>query len=494
MKEKNRFSNLLEYLMDTCDIKNLTLAKDLQYDVSYISKWVSGRMLPSSKNEKAVLQGISHCIVSKGSDEGRLKLQADYQTTSYDDLELAVFYNLMAEYNYVREAERNTGNSVAPKTVFYPKLDMQQYIDKMHHPVLHRVNSLEIVAAMDILSMEQEYRLQLLNINVPINTPGLPGGWHYPDVHFSLIINLKHLNWNYLHDIVFLINMMVDMSHVDFHLYGSDQAHGRAMFAVKEDFAISGMLIDRNQCLSVTVSEDPDNCEMLHRYLQTLCSKDHLLIRRLTMSEMMYEISYARSLLSPNQQLLIGHFTEHFLTEALFDEIIAAITEDQELPIPVEKLRWYHNMQQQCLEKLPMKVVFYKAALSEFALTGQIDFFGRTVTLSPKQRLVFINHIRDLIMQNSNITPKLIYGRLISNFHYSHKFAVFVSDALTCLRLENQECIHLINHSDLKDAFQQFYTQVWNTESSNMISNHADIINYFDHIVQQIQIIENLDN
>lgn len=45
--EKNRFSTLLEELISISGVKNSGLAKALQYDASYISKWVSGRLLPT---------------------------------------------------------------------------------------------------------------------------------------------------------------------------------------------------------------------------------------------------------------------------------------------------------------------------------------------------------------------------------------------------------------------------------------------------------------
>lgn len=490
MKEKNRFSTLLENLMDTCDIKNYTLAQELQYDVSYISKWVSGRMLPSTKNDKNVIHGISHCITAYGSEEGLQQLLKNYQTASLEELELAIFDNLMAEYNYVRDTERDTGNVITQKTAFYPKLDMQQYIAKMHHPVLRRINSLDIVAAIDILSMEREYRLQITNID----NPNIPGQWHYPNVHFSLIINLKHLQWNYIHDIIFLINMLINMSHVDFHLYGSTQAHGRAMFSVKEDFSISGMLIDRNQCLSVTVSEDPVHCDTLYHYMQSLCTRDHLLIRRFSMAEMLQDTSYARSLLSPNQRLIIGHFTEHFLTDELFEDIIQIITQSETQVISIEKLRWYHAMTKQSIEHFPSRIIFYKTAFSEFALTGTVDFYGYPVTLSAKQRLQYIRHLRECILNNTLVTTKLIYGRLISDFHYSPNFSVFTSDALTCLRLENQKHMYLVHHADLKNAFQNFYEEVWNYSSTVVLSDHDEILGYIDHTIQQIQIIEELDH
>ena len=63
MKDKNRFSILLEHLMTIAELKNSILAKAVQYDDSYISKWISGKLLPTEKNHENTLQAISHCIV-----------------------------------------------------------------------------------------------------------------------------------------------------------------------------------------------------------------------------------------------------------------------------------------------------------------------------------------------------------------------------------------------------------------------------------------------
>lgn len=77
MKDKNRFSILLEHLMATAELKNSILAKAVQYDDSYISKWISGKLLPTEKNHENTLQAISHCIVEALSEESTTQLLQD---------------------------------------------------------------------------------------------------------------------------------------------------------------------------------------------------------------------------------------------------------------------------------------------------------------------------------------------------------------------------------------------------------------------------------
>ena len=105
MEARNRFSRLLEFLMNTAQIKNYVLAQELQYDVSYISKWDNGKLLPSEKTEKKVLSGISHCIAHSTTDEGLSKLLEYYQVGDANELEMAVYDNLTTEYHYEKEQQ-----------------------------------------------------------------------------------------------------------------------------------------------------------------------------------------------------------------------------------------------------------------------------------------------------------------------------------------------------------------------------------------------------
>lgn len=98
MKDKNRFSILLEHLMAIAELKNSILAKAVQYDDSYISKWISGKLLPTEKNHENTLQAISHCIVEALSEESTAQLLQEYQLQDINDLETAIYDNLESVY------------------------------------------------------------------------------------------------------------------------------------------------------------------------------------------------------------------------------------------------------------------------------------------------------------------------------------------------------------------------------------------------------------
>ena len=486
MKQKNRFSSLLERLMEVAELKNYTLANELQYDVSYIS----GRMLPSAKTDKVVLQGISQCLVKESCEEGLRTLMSDYQVDNTEDLASAIYDNLIAEYNYVRDTQNDTGNSVAPDTVFYPKLNMPQFLSKMHHPVLRRVNSLDIMAMMDLMYMERDYRIQISSID----SRTLMEQRRYPDVHFSMFIDLGSKNLEYIYDITFLLNMLTNMTHIDFKLYGGKQAFGKAIFAVKDEFAISGMLTDRNQCISVTVSEEPENSDTLYRYIQSLCTRERLLVVPSSMKEMLLGNHYTRAILSPNQRIRVGHLTERFLPRDVFDEVIAQLQGSCKEVVPVEELQWIHDLTEQSHREMPIQLLFNDSAFSEFAVTGELNFFNMKVVLTPDQRLRYIQHIYDMIRDNDNLGVKMVYGRLISDFQYVANQCISLNDSGCVLRLmaSGQFSINHVNHADLKYAFTRYFEEIWNLSSDVVLSSKEEILSFLDHTMRQTRMINKL--
>lgn len=488
MIEKNRFSNLLEQLMLTADLKNYTLAQDLQYDVSYISKWVSGRMLPAEKTAEKVLKGISSCIVESSNEKSIQSLLQDYRVYSKEDLEQAIYDNLESEYNYVKGLKKTTGSDIAPKTSYFAELTLPQFISKMRHPILRRVKSLDVVAAMDILSMENEYRLLIAQIeDAHLSIRG-----DYPDVHFSLMLNLEVGERDYVYDTIFIINMLTNFSHVDFLLYGGMQAYGRIIFAVKDAYSISGMLIDPNHCLSISISEDSETSNTLYHNTKSLFNREMLLFQRSTMQDMLSKYNYIRSILSPNLHWLIGHMTEHLLPDNIFKDLLAQDKHFEKWNIDSSELQRIHSFTNGILEESRIHIMIYESALSDFAFSGELDFFNHKVQLSTEQRLDYIKHILALLKKNDNLELKLIHGKFVTDFQYIVNPCLFLSNEISYLRLHNtsfQKNIVILNGVPIKNMFDKFYEEIWTNRKDVVIENPETVISNLEHTIQTLELM-----
>ena len=94
----------------------------------------------------------------------------------------------------------------------------------------------------------------------------------YPDVHFSLVIDLSLNKIDDIYDSIFIMNMLSAMSQVDFYLYQNQQASGRMIFTVKNDFMISALLVNPDRCMSVTISSNEKNCNPIYHGIKDRCT------------------------------------------------------------------------------------------------------------------------------------------------------------------------------------------------------------------------------
>lgn len=495
MDEKNRFSILLEHLIETAEVKNYTLAKKLQYDVSYISKWVSGRMLPAKKTEKRVMEGISGCIVDEASDEGLGVLLREYSLSTPTDLKAAIYDNLVAEYDYLQEEMESNEARIGPYTEFWPELTMKQYLGKMLHPVLRRVSQLDIVAVMDLMEMAREYRLKVANLQ----SGQLVDQRSYDNVHFKLLIDISRDKWDPIYDAVLLINVLTNFSHIHFKLFGSTQAAGRAVFVVKGDFAISGMLVSHSRCAAVVATEDPQNCESLYDSFSKFCVRDDQLFRGITMRELLSQYDYTHTLLASNLRWMFGQLNELLLPDDLFDEIAREHEAELRayLGVGPEELHNVHVLAKGVVEETHIRILIYEAAFSAVAVSGQLDFFTYKVRLTPDQRGRCIRYVQELCRNKEKLDFRLISGRIVNDFQYVADPNMFLSGAASYLRLDNncpQNHIAMINHSGMEDRLNEYFERVWNYGGPNITEERSDVARCIDHVLQGLHLISLANN
>lgn len=488
MEQKNRFSALLEHLVATAEVKHMTLAKALQYDVSYISKWVGGRVLPTEKSASEILQKISNSLVDNASETGLAQLLRDYELIDPNELRQAIYDNLIAEYYYVLDLQKSSGSAVAPNVAFFPELSMEKFISKMSHPVLRRVSSLHIMAAIDLFAVANEYRLQMVNLE----NSNPEDNHRYPDVRFSLLINLDKANQEPIYNALFISNMLINSSRVDSQLHVSEFAQGKVMFVVKHEFAITGMLIRPNTCAAVTVCEGKENSTPLYHDIQSLCTRETLLFTRITMKEMLFQsMEYVHSLLAPDRQWFFGHTTEHLLPEDLFEELASRVLGTQNADGLAELMSVY-QLTQRILDCGNVQMLICESAISRFVVTGEIDFFNHKIVLDFEQRERVIDHFRKMVKESASLNVRLVHEPLVSDSQYGSTPSVFLSSTSSYLRLKtrwtDENLLLKFNRPEILNLYSSFFREIWNSKD-HVNSDKDEIDRFAVHLLQGLKLL-----
>ena len=485
MKEKNRFSVLLEHLLSMANLKNYALAKHLQYDESYISKWISGKSLPTEKNYEKVFSGIRQCIVDSLSDEELLPFYTEYQLTKKDDLKKAIYDHLETEYNYVKDLKTSTGSEVASQISYYPELTISQFITKMKHPSLRKVQELDVCALIDILRLDKNYQLMVADFGNLASSKDLV----FPGVHFSMFIDIESSKKSPVHAAMFLLNMLTNLSNIDFDLYAGNQACGKLVFAVRDAYSLSGMLYDNSHCFSITSCEDPVMATSLHRKIKTLCNKETLLIRKTNMAEMIHTFDYEQSIFSKNQCWLFGHATEHFLPDDLHAELLEMYCKDLDT-YSYNKLAHMHQITKKIIETAPIRLLVPLNAFSNFIVTGVLDFYGFKITLSYEQRLKYMKHLQTLFIDKYNLSLRTVKGKLITDYQHIPHPTILLSDGFTYLRLEShcpEYNICIPNKLIVNDLFHQLFDYIWNNEVE--LDQPHSLLDVVQHAIYSLEIM-----
>lgn len=415
------------------------------------------------------------------------KLLADYQVENAEELKMAIFDHLEAEYYYTKNSQENDGGNTELKINYFPEVTLSQYIAKMRHPVLRRVNSLEIISALDIFAMNHEYRLQITQLE----NSRVEKGRGYPDVHYSMLVDIQKEYWDYIYDTIFLVYLLGKNSCVDFELYGGTPADGRAIFVVKEEYSISGMLLGRDHCISVVTSENPEICNTLYHNLTALCNREMLLFRKTTMRDMLANNEYIHGMLSLRQSWIIGHLTEHFLPEDVFEEIVEMLEkttgEAKTGTVRPEQLRSVYRMTSRIIEESDIRILIYKTTFYNLIVERKIDFYNCKIQLNARQQKRCLEYFMDLVCNHPNVQVYMIEGRIITDLEYNDRHCLFLSEMVSYLRLdEAQNNLLLINRVDMREKFSKTFEVIWKSEEKGIVKNKEVIAANIQHVMQGI--------
>lgn len=455
---KKNFSVRLQFLLRTVGLKNATLAKAVQYDLSYISKWLGGKMLPSEKNIEEVLGKIAACIEINDVEK---KLLEEYECP-IEELNGKIYQDLLLAWKASRT------NMKAEDKVL-PVVTCTEVVEILCKKVLAADS---VVGLLDIMMLPHDDRLALAGIRdgsfIQIaNT-----------TKYVMIVCLKSEDCVY--DSVFLIHLLTSFSGIDFYLYNNKMAEGKIVYYI-DGMAYTAVYIPgNNHCLAYTMIA---NGVEVGRELNALFNQENLIFWKTTISDMILNRSYVQSMISTNIKWLLGHATELLIPQEVFEDFIIETRFEKEC-------RMSYQLSQSILHQTHVCILIYESAISNLVVDRTIDFYNEPKKLNDEQLHKSLDYYISLIDMGAQV--KLIQGGFFDDFKHITNPCMLLSDTVSYLRLENgryKDNIMLLKDREVKELFDSFFEKVWSERSDVVIEDREAVLSRIKHYREAVEML-----
>jgi len=262
------------------------------------------------------------------------------------------------------------------------------------------------------------------------------------------------------------------------------------MIAVKDAFAGVTMIGKDKQFMCTTSTKEKKTVGEIYDAIHAHIDPDKSVFLSTDMNKMLMAHDYLHSLLSHHLRWLVGHITEHFLPQHLFDKLLKNVfVEDS---VEMKEAERAYLLSSRKLEKGQVNLLLYDTALIDFMLNGELDFFNQKVVLSPEERIEVLVHMQHLLQLEDQQNVRLIKEGFSDDFKYITNPCAFLSSSVGYLRLENELYEHnlmLIKDDFTREKFEQFFEKVWNDRRDVVVSSKEEILMKLDNLIETAEVL-----
>lgn len=496
------FGKLIEKLIHFSGQKNYSLAKELGYDVSYISKWISSTMLPTSKNIKNICGKVSVFIVENTNESSLddiidyLQIEIQNNESKHEELKVHIEEKLNNAYRLSKNKKdqgdnlkkqylnKNTNSCIYVNPRFKKKImdgDITNFINEEDFG--------DVIIVGDLFALNKDDKMHIAGIR-----RGASLGIQMQKVKMRFLINFS----NDIDDIIFntmlFINMMTIYSTIDFSLYSCQSSPYSLMVAVKDKIFHNTMYIDTQKCLFINTSQDKNVVEDIYYSLEEMINtRSRLTFLEKNPELMILEKNYMQYIIDNDLKWLIGNMNELFMPSDLFLEIGKEVFGySKEI---IEELKKIDAILQNATYNMDIKVLMYESGIRQYISTGELSFFNVPITISFKQRQRHIEYIEKLIKEKDNIDIRLIDGNLVEDFKHVKNPSLYVSKNLSFLKIDNDENNRYLIVRDvrLEKIFKKFFEDVYKDKEEKITKTRKDVIDRISDSLMYAKILNNTD-
>lgn len=455
MPVKNEFSDRLKELVRLSGIKQQSIADTAGYDLSYVSKWMSGKMLPSEKTIGRTVRAISELIYN--SHAGDQSWLVERYGRPFEEVDSRLIEReLLSAYSISKE-------SSISRSSYFVSMQSKEFYNSIYDLIN---GSDEIVLVVDLFAMDRESRQALI---------GLEEGFYKqlqidPNKKVDLITRIDDSK-NICYDAISLIHLMTVFSNYGFSVSNSDFASGK-IIAVTPFQIISGFMIEETGRVFSIAKADAigSGVELRNELLRVTQNAGQFFLKK-RIDSFVNDKDYFKSMLSTNIKWIQGHTTELIISDELHEKLLKSIEN-----VSIDEAQRIHSLSKNIIEQDSTSVLIYESALSDLIATGEIDFYNNKMILSPEEIDEYILFLMDVV-RTCNVS--LISAPLFAEFTHTFSPCLYISDTICYMRIEasyGRENIYEIIDRSARKLFDQLYSEIRINRTDVLVTEKSVIL------------------
>lgn len=484
MKTDQQFSVTLRSIMHAAGIKNAALAKALQYDISYVSKWISGKKLPSSRNIEETVSIIAATAVSQASSE---QLNAMYVRFSCNDrsvLEVQIKKALMNAYSSEKHENDHGVLTINSNLSCATSFSVHDLLDDEMKLASHSKTALLM---MDVFDLPHDEQLFLCGIKDGSHE----ASWQQNEDELVLILDVSecHDVRRITYNAIYLVHLFTRFSVIpSLKVYHSNLASGKSVLMADQKYLLMGMLLrNSEQCLSYLRSSSQMDYDAVYYSVGNVVTQENLLLKPTTIDEMVETNEYMKMFVSTNKRIILGHISETFIPPELFETLLSRIDSPYK-----PGYRKNHDISTKVLAaNTGIELLIYESAVADFMIEGEVDLFNNRLIVPTQERIMIIQYLKRLL-DETKCSVRMIAGGFNDEFVHLPNPCMFISDFVCCFRLENRlyrNNVFTTHHSSMRNVYVTCFQEMWSNRPDVVINDRDEIRAKLDYYIHSAELL-----
>lgn len=477
--QKMEFGKLVERLIYISGQKNYLLASNLDYDVSYISKWINCTMLPSAKNIKIISKKIAEFIVEESNSialrelEKFLELSITNEENQKEVLTEAVETKLNEayanSYNKNNKKVKQKTDACNSSLTINPNF-RRRIIAKELTDLMTKGEFLEIIILCNLFSISRDEMINLTgNRNNPVE-------WPKDQLRkMSYLISFDERENDILLNTLALIHMLTDRKRIHIDLYSCDFEANTLIAVIKERY-LHTALYNKGKCMTTVTSTDQKCVEEMYNTLEEIMNNEATRIfAKVNPTEMINRQHYMKFVMGQNIRILLAEVSELFMPTDLLLEIGEQVFGDSAV---ISKLKKIDTILQNATYNTGMEVLMYESCLRKYIANGEINFFNIPIKLTIEQRKRHIQHMNKLLKERENIHFRFIEKTLVEDLKNDEKSSIFLAKNISFLKEHYNEESNdylIVEDKAFEKVLDKFYHEVWNNREDATMNKEESL-------------------